>query len=219
MPGGSHGRRSLVGCSPRGRWGSDTTEGLHFHFSLSCIGEGNGNPLQCSCLENSRDGGAWWAAVYGVAQSRTGLKQLSSSSSNTWQNQFINGFWMTLTISLNNFQLWALPLGVLAIFFFLYKANSQGILWPHIESTDFYDGTLYMWVASAKGSIWTRKVCTFLENDIDTHSFQHVVQWVSSTEKRSGCWELSRIVTLLSLISLILWPYFFQLHSFSCCVF
>ena len=60
---------------------SDTTERLHFHFSLSCIGEGNGNPLQCSCLENPRDGGAWWAAVYGVAQSRTRLKRLSSSSS------------------------------------------------------------------------------------------------------------------------------------------
>ena len=57
------------------------TEQLHFHFSLSCIGEGNGNPLQCSCLENPRDGGAWWAAVYGVAQSRTRLKRLSSSSS------------------------------------------------------------------------------------------------------------------------------------------
>ena len=53
---------------------------LHFHFSLSCIGEGNGNPLQCSCLENPRDGGAWWASVCGVAQSRTGLKRLSSSS-------------------------------------------------------------------------------------------------------------------------------------------
>ena len=59
---------------------SDTTERLHFHFSLSCIGEGNGNPLQCSCLENPRDGGASWAAVYGVAQSRTRLKRLSSSS-------------------------------------------------------------------------------------------------------------------------------------------
>ena len=59
----------------------DMTESLHFHFSLSSIGEGNGNPLQCSCLENPRDGGAWWAAVYGVAQSQTGLKQLSSSSS------------------------------------------------------------------------------------------------------------------------------------------
>ena len=58
----------------------DTTERLHFHFSLSCFGEGNGNPLQYSCLENPRDEGAWWAAVYGVAQSRTRLKRLSSSS-------------------------------------------------------------------------------------------------------------------------------------------
>ena len=57
------------------------TERLHFHFSLSRIGEGNGNPLQCSCLENPRGGGAWWAAVYGVAQSQTRLKRLSSSSS------------------------------------------------------------------------------------------------------------------------------------------
>ena len=82
--GKSHGRRSLVGCSPWGREEPDTTEWLHFHLLLSCIGGGNGNPLQCSCLENPRDGGAWWAAVYGVAQSRTGLKQLSSPSSSTW---------------------------------------------------------------------------------------------------------------------------------------
>ena len=81
MPGKSHGHRSLVGCSPWGCKELDTTERLHFHFSLSRIGEGNGNPLQCSCLENPRDGGAWWAAVYGVAQSRTRLKRLSSSSS------------------------------------------------------------------------------------------------------------------------------------------
>ena len=70
LPGKSHGRRSLVGFRPWGRTESDTTERLHFHFSLSGIGEGNGNPLQCSCLENPRDGGAWWAAVYGVAQSQ-----------------------------------------------------------------------------------------------------------------------------------------------------
>ena len=81
LPGKSHGQRSLVGCSPWGHWESDMAEQLRFHFSLSCIGEGNGNPLQCSCLENPRDGGAWWAAVYGVAQSRTRLKRLSSSSS------------------------------------------------------------------------------------------------------------------------------------------
>ena len=79
LPGKSHGRRSLEGCSPWRCWGSDTTERLHFHFSLSCIREGNSNPLQCSCLENPRDGGVWWAAVYGVAQSRTRLKWLSSS--------------------------------------------------------------------------------------------------------------------------------------------
>ena len=76
----SHGQRSLVGCSPWGRYESDTTEQLNFHFSLSCIGEGNGNPLQGSCLENPKDGEAWWAAVYGVAQSRTRLKRLSSST-------------------------------------------------------------------------------------------------------------------------------------------
>ena len=81
LPGKSHARRSLPGCGPWGREESDRTEQLHFPFSLSCIGEGNGSPLQCSCLENPRDGGAWWAAVYGVAQSRTRLKRLSCSSS------------------------------------------------------------------------------------------------------------------------------------------
>ena len=79
LPGKSRGRRSLVGCSPWGCEESDRTEWLHFHFSLSCIGEGNGDPLQYPCLENPRDGGAWWAAVYGVAQSRTQLTRLSSS--------------------------------------------------------------------------------------------------------------------------------------------
>ena len=74
LPGKTLGQRGLVGCSPWGHEESDTTEQLHFHFSLSCIGEGNGNPLQCSCLKNPRDGGAWWAADYGVAQSRTRLK-------------------------------------------------------------------------------------------------------------------------------------------------
>ena len=81
LPGQSHGQRSLVGCSPWGREESDRTQRLPFHFSLSHIGEGNGNPLQCSCLENPRGGGAWWAAVSGVTQSWTWLKRLSSSSS------------------------------------------------------------------------------------------------------------------------------------------
>ena len=80
LPGKPHGRRSLVGCSPWGCEELDTTEQLHFHFSLSFNREGNGNPLQCSCLENPRDGGTWWAAVYAFAQSWTRLKRLSSSS-------------------------------------------------------------------------------------------------------------------------------------------
>ena len=87
LPGKSHGGRSLGGCSPWGRKESDMTEWLPFHFSLSCIGEGNGNPLQCSCLENPRDGGAWWAAVVGVTQSRTRLERLSSSSSSSSQQK------------------------------------------------------------------------------------------------------------------------------------
>ena len=88
LPGKSHGRRSLVGCHLWGCTELDTTEQLHFHFSLSCIGEVKSNPLQCSCLENPRDSGAWWAAIYGVAQSWTWLKRLSSSSSSSrrkWQ--------------------------------------------------------------------------------------------------------------------------------------
>ena len=97
LPGKSHGWRSPVGCGPWGREESDTTERLHFHFSLSCIGEGNGNPLQCSCLENPRDGGAWWAAVYGVSQSRTRLKRLSSSSSSC--NRGPQTVWLQTTVT------------------------------------------------------------------------------------------------------------------------
>ena len=83
LPGKSHWWRGLVGCSPWGHEESDTTEWLQFHFSLSCIREGNGNPLQCSCQKNPRDEGAWWASVYGVPQIRTRLKWLSSSSSSS----------------------------------------------------------------------------------------------------------------------------------------
>ena len=95
-----------MGCSPWGREESDTTERLHFHFSLSCIGEGNGNPFQCSCLENPRDGGAWWEAVYGVAQSRTRLKRLSSSS-----RIKINKLWKTL---------YHIVIPLLKVFMFVY---------------------------------------------------------------------------------------------------
>ena len=79
LPGESQGQRSLVGCRLWDRTESDTTEQLHFHLSLSCIGEGNGNPLQCFCLENPRDARAWCAAVYGITQSQTRLKWLSSN--------------------------------------------------------------------------------------------------------------------------------------------
>ena len=89
LPGESQGRRGLVGCCLWGRTESDTTGRLHFHFSLSCIGEGNGNALQCSCLENPRDRGTWWAAVSGVAQSRTRLKRLSSSKGSIKDRPFL----------------------------------------------------------------------------------------------------------------------------------
>ena len=100
LPGKSHGQRSLVGSSPRCHKESDTTEWLHFHFLLSCTGEGNGNPLQCSCLENPRDGGAWWATVYEVALSWTWLKWLSSSSSSLWWDGI---FSETIVMSLDVF--------------------------------------------------------------------------------------------------------------------
>ena len=90
------------------------TERLHFHFSLPCIGEGNGNPLWCSCLENPRDGGAWWAAVYGVAQSRTRLKQRSSSSSSSSRIDNINCICISFSHQLSIRPLWILDCGVQA---------------------------------------------------------------------------------------------------------
>ena len=90
LPGKSHGWRGLVGCSPwGGSLGARHDWVTSLYFSLSCIGEGNGNPLQCSCLENPRDVGAWWAAIYGVAQGQTRLKRLSSSSSRRLWNKEI----------------------------------------------------------------------------------------------------------------------------------
>ena len=98
LPGKSKGRRSLVGCSPWGCQESDTTVRLHFHFSVSCIGEGNGNPLQCSCLENPKERGAWWAAVYGVTQSRTQLKWLSSSIEMHEQLAYFGDYFLLLFV-------------------------------------------------------------------------------------------------------------------------
>ena len=89
LPGKSHGWRSLIGCSPWGPKELDTTERLHFHFSLSCIGEGNGNPLQCSCWGNARGGGAWWAAVSGVAQSRTRLSDSAAAAAVYFYRPFL----------------------------------------------------------------------------------------------------------------------------------
>ena len=118
LPGKSHRWRSLVGCSPWGREESDTTERLPFHFSLSCVGEGNGNPLQCSCLENPRDRGAWWAAVSGVAQSRTQLTRLSSSSSSRLMRSLVCwGNFLFLKNVLINFFLAVLGLPLLRVGF------------------------------------------------------------------------------------------------------
>ena len=104
---------------------SDTTEQLHFYFSLSCIGEGNGNPLQCSCLENPRDGGAWWAAVYGVTQSQTWLKWLSSAI--TVKKQRCNAMQRCKQLSLGSFSwpLWVLKTLLISICFKLRKMTIQ----------------------------------------------------------------------------------------------
>ena len=97
---------------------SDTTERLHIPFSLSCTGQGNGNPLQCSCLENPRDGGAWWAAISGVAQSRTRLKRLSSSSGSSLLIQYLL-VCPTLTQILSSFKksvrYWLCPWSILVL--------------------------------------------------------------------------------------------------------
>ena len=93
LPGKPHGRRSLVGCSPWGHEESDTTERLHSHFS--CLGEGNGNPLQCSCLENPRGGEAWWGAVYGVALSHD-WRDLAAAM---WQDTIVGDWMLYLTQS------------------------------------------------------------------------------------------------------------------------
>ena len=93
LPVESHGRRSLVSCSPWGHKESDTTERLHFVFSLSCIGEGNGNPLQCSCLENPRDEAAWWAAVHGVTRVGHDWSDLAAAAAT-----YFSGTWFKFSV-------------------------------------------------------------------------------------------------------------------------
>ena len=117
LPGKSHGWRSLVGCSPWGREEPDTTERLRFHFSLSCFGEGNGNPLQSSCLENPKDGGAWWAAASRVAQSRTRLKRLSSSSSKLLK---VTTFYTSVSLLLSHTQGYCYHLSKFHIYVLVY---------------------------------------------------------------------------------------------------
>ena len=104
------------------------TKRLHFHFSLSCIGEGNGSPLQCSCLENPRDGGAWWAAFYGVAQSRTRLKRLSSSSSSSWIHRVRKLLYETT--ALPTFLLWPHLLCFVQVVL-LMPRDHEGQFWAH----------------------------------------------------------------------------------------
>ena len=147
MPGKSRGRRSLVGYSPWGLEEFDRTERLHFHFSLSFIGEGNGNPLQCSCLENPMDGGAWWAAVYGLPQSRTRLKWLSSSSSSSlaWLGAFLRDWIPGLEVVLPKFFmaiLWnmgAYPKGPFSRDDWVKKKKES-----HVQINSFYCN-LYYW--------------------------------------------------------------------------
>ena len=127
--------RSLVGCSPWGRKESDTTERLPFHFSLSCIGEGNGNPLQCSCLENPRDRGAWWAAIYGVTQGWTRLKWLSSSSRDTLLSLMVLFIW-TLSDSFS----FATQISVYN--FVCSQEDIYGHLTSIIQNTDILDDAI-----------------------------------------------------------------------------
>ena len=136
LPGKSHGQRSLEGCSPWGLEELDTTERLHFHFSLSCIGAGNGNPLQCSCLENPRDRGAWWAAVYRVTLSRTRLKRLSSSSSlklalwdcllRRWHQWLGPAFWITRS-GAKGYVKWSEPEHSWAVVYTAWAQDSNGL--------------------------------------------------------------------------------------------
>ena len=139
------------------------TEWLHFHFSLPCIGKGNGNPLQCSCLVNPRDGGAWWAAIYGVTQSRTWLKQLSSSSSSSFNEDF--------DFCLTAFSLQSLPTSQVLYptskpkFFSPIKpplhfifANSLPLEMVHINHSPRGEGELVDW--NFGGPLWTVLVFT-----------------------------------------------------------
>ena len=120
LPGKSCGQRSPVGCSPWGRWGLGVTERLHFQFLLTCIGDGNGNPLQCSCLENPRDGGALRAAVYGVAQSQTWLSNFHFHFE--WSSGFPYFLQLKSEFGNKEFIIWA-KVSSWSCFCWLYRAS------------------------------------------------------------------------------------------------
>ena len=131
------------------------TERLPFHFSPSCIGEGNGNPLQCSCLENPRDGGPWWAAIYGVTQSRSQLKRLSSSSSSFRICPF-NEYSELISFRIDWFELLAAQRTLRSL---LQHHNSKAsILWG---SAFFMDQLLYPYMTNRNTIVLTRR--TFVE--------------------------------------------------------
>ena len=127
---------------------SDTTERFHFHFSLSCIREGNGNPLQCSCLENPRDGEAWWAAVYGVAQSQTQLKQLSSSSSS---RPFLNLlYWLIFLLTMDH------------IFLFLYISYNFSVNFEHYNRFNFVFLQIVKHFVLSEVNLWIHLIFSWL---------------------------------------------------------
>ena len=173
----SHGWGSLEGYSPWGRWRSDTTERLHFHFPLSCIGEGTGNPLQCSCLENPRDGGAWWAAIYGVAQSRTWLKRLSSSSSKFLPDSF---YFLLNSVSCLLTQFWSWLAPAVSVVFHMTALFSHGVCcqsyqdwyqWHHLFwgnqdlMSIFYSKCKLVWMAIMHWACSSINCCSSVSKD------------------------------------------------------
>ena len=182
LPGKSHGRRSLVGCSPWGREESDTTELLHLHFSLLCIGEGNGNPLQCSCLENPRDGGAWWAAVYGVTQSWTQLKWLSSDIVTEAVEHFFICLFAICISSLVRFLFRCFSLFLIGLFvFLLLKLRVSGYILNNIPLSDmsFEKFSPNLWLASQPlDSIFHRaEIFNFKEVQLVNNFFHRWYLW------------------------------------------
>ena len=184
LPGKSHGWRSLVGCSPWGREELDRTEQLPFHFSLSCIGERNGNPLQCSCWRtpgSPKDGGAWWAAVYGIAQSQTRLMWLSSSSSslsNGWV--IIPQFWQMMGEGLKE------------IFSLLWLSEALNIIFQDKEYVTInlslvlitYPSQEFSWLHLWKPkSLSVQKVDSLMQGKVKRQGVVYAVHWKKKKKK------------------------------------